>query len=66
MLNHNFDPYDILQQHEKTINDLINAHNELAKLTETLADQNNQLHVRTEHLEDELNRIYIYIGEQIQ
>jgi hypothetical protein len=34
----NFDPYDVLQQHEQTINDLINAHNEVARLAENLSE----------------------------
>ena len=38
MLNHNFDPYDVLQQHEQTINNLINAHNDVARLAENLSE----------------------------
>ena len=66
MLNHEFDPLAILEEHEETINKIILSHNNLAKLAENLADQNNQLNERTERLEDELNRLYVYIGEQIQ
>jgi hypothetical protein len=66
MLNRDFDPLGILEEHEETINKIILSHNNLAKLAENLADQNNQLNERTERLEDELNRLYVYIGEQIQ
>jgi hypothetical protein len=66
MLNHDFDPLGILEDHEHTINDIISSHNSLAKLTEELAVQNNQLHERTQRLELELNRLYIYISENIK
>ena len=66
MLNRDFDPLGILEDHERTINDIISSHNNLAKLAEDLALQNNQLNERTERLEEELNRLYLYIGEQIQ
>lgn len=66
MLNHEFDPYDVLQEHEITINQIIKSHNNLAKLAEDLADQNNQLNERTIDLEEELNRIYLYIGEHLK
>ena len=37
MMNDEFDPFDILEQHEEMINQLITAHNTVAKLQEELS-----------------------------
>lgn len=47
----NFDPYQILQDHEITINDLVNAHNDVARLQEDLAATVVKLNNRIEYLE---------------
>ena len=65
LLNSNFNPYDVLQQHEQTINRLIKSHNEVAQIVESLAENNMQLSNRLNDVEDELNRLYNYIGENI-
>lgn len=65
MLNSEFDPYNILQSHESTINDLVKAHNELAHFTEQLTKKIMQLENRINTAEDELNRVYNYIGEHL-
>lgn len=51
MLNEQFDPYDTLIEHDQVLNNLINAHNELAKLTENLAATIVKLNARLEQLE---------------
>jgi len=51
MLNNDFDPYDVLQLHDQAINELISAHNDVAKLAEELAQQNQNLNERTMHIE---------------
>lgn len=66
LLNNQFNPYDILQSHEETINNLIKAHNELAQFTEQLTEKIIQLENRVMNAEDELNRIYNYVGENLQ
>lgn len=66
MLNPHFDPLSILENHERTVNDIINSHNELAKLTESLAATLVQQNNRIEALEGELSRIYDYIGKNIK
>tara|TARA_B110000285_G_C14620095_1_gene378740 strand:+ start:48 stop:233 length:186 start_codon:yes stop_codon:yes gene_type:complete len=51
MLISDFDPYEVLQSHEKTIGELIAAHNEVAKLNENLAESVVILNRRIEKLE---------------
>ena len=51
MFNRDFDPYDILQSHEETVNNLIKAHNELAAFSESLAAELVTLNNRITHLE---------------
>jgi ABC-type transporter Mla subunit MlaD len=51
VLNEQFDPYDTLIEHDQVLNNLINAHNELAKLTENLAATIVKLNARLEQLE---------------
>lgn len=58
----NFDPYEVLQNHESTINDLINAHNEVAKLQEDLAATVVQLNNRIIDLENYI-RIHKLLDE---
>ena len=65
MLNNEFDPYEILQNHENILNDLIQAHNEVAKLNENLAETVVLLNRRLEQVENELNKVYEYIGENL-
>lgn len=38
VLNNEFDPYDIIQNHEQTLAQLVKAHNEVANLAEQLAE----------------------------
>jgi len=65
LLNNEFDPYEILQNHENILNDLIQAHNEVAKLNENLAETVVLLNRRLEQVENELNKVYEYIGENL-
>jgi hypothetical protein len=51
MLNHEFDPFEILQLHDTAINELITAHNDVAKLAEELAQQNQNLNERMMQIE---------------
>ena len=46
-----FDPYEVLQNHESVINDLIQAHNDVARLQEELAATVVKLNNRIEYLE---------------
>ncbi len=46
-----FDPYEVLQNHESVINDLVNAHNDVARLQEDLAATVVKLNNRIEYLE---------------
>lgn len=46
-----FDPYEVLQNHESVINDLIKAHNDVARLQEDLAATVVKLNNRIEYLE---------------
>jgi hypothetical protein len=47
----NFDPYEVLQNHESVINDLVQAHNDVARLQEELAATVVKLNNRVEYLE---------------
>ena len=51
MLNENFNPYDTIMEHDQVLNNLINAHNDVAKLCENLAATIVKLNTRLEKLE---------------
>lgn len=51
MFNPEFDPLEVLQEHEDTLNKLIIAHNEVANLTEELSQQLINLNTRIDKLE---------------
>lgn len=51
MLNPEFDPYQILENHEQVLNELIIAHNERADITERLSEQLVNLNHRLDKLE---------------
>jgi len=61
MFNDDFDPYDILHNHERTLNDLINAHNEVAKLVEELAESHQKLNNRLTETERLIYKINTYV-----
>ena len=50
-MSNDFDPYDVIQGHEYTLNKLIQAHNEVAQLSENLADSIVKLNNRLDKLE---------------
>lgn len=58
-----FDPYEVLQQHERGLNQVIKAHNELAAFSEELLEKIVLLETKCAHNEQEINRLYAYIGE---
>lgn len=47
----NFDPYAVLEEHEIKLNEVINAHNEVARLAENLAESIVRLNNRIDKLE---------------
>ena len=51
MINSDFDPLAILEEHEIKVNELINAHNEVARLAENLAESVVRLNNRLDKLE---------------
>jgi len=56
MFNRDFDPYDVLEQHEAALNKLINTHNELTNFAESLAEQLVRQNQRLDKLERFLTR----------
>ena len=63
MFDSDFDPLAILQKHELTLNDLINAHNEVAKLTEELAQSQQKLNMRLTQTEQLIYKINSYVDD---
>lgn len=51
MLNNDFDPLAILEEHEVKLNEVINCHNEVARLAENLAESVVRLNNRIDKLE---------------
>jgi hypothetical protein len=51
VINSEFDPLAILEEHEIKVNELINAHNEVARLAENLAETVVRLNNRLDKLE---------------
>lgn len=63
-INSQYDPYDLLQEHEVMISRLVKAHNAMDTVVTELTRNQIKFNSRIEQLEDELNRIYNYLGEQ--
>lgn len=51
MLNNDFNPYDVLETHDATLEQLVKAHNEVANLAEQLAESLVVLNAKLDKIE---------------
>ena len=51
VLNNDFDPYDVLERHDATLDQLVKAHNEVANLAEQLAESLVVLNAKLDKIE---------------
>jgi len=51
MLNNDFNPYDVLERHDRTLEQLVKAHNDVAKLSEQLAESIVVINTKLDKLE---------------